>query len=130
MARNRTQEFFTAVESLNLRSENSSSRLMGFAAAPKTRGEFTKAASLISKEINETVTKLGKLTALARRKSMFEDKPNEINELIYIIKQDLAKVNHQVRREDCSFEEELTRPPPNLDYESYLFLNSRNRLVN
>ncbi|KAJ3359512.1 cis-Golgi t-SNARE syntaxin [Kappamyces sp. JEL0680] len=93
----RTQEFFTAVESLSLRAESAASaRLLSQNHDQRSRGEFTKAASLISKEINDTVTRLTKLTTLAKRKSMFEDKPAEINELIYIIKQDLAKINHQL----------------------------------
>lgn len=94
MGRDRTQEFFTAVESLVERAGGqSSSHLI---SSVKSRTEFTKASSLISKQINETIARLTKLTVLAKKKSMFEDKPMEINELIYIIKQDMAKINHQI----------------------------------
>jgi hypothetical protein len=94
MGKDRTNEFFTCVESYASRMDHTSTQLLS--PGPKTRSEFTKAASIISKQINDTVQRLGKLTELAKKKSMFEDKPVEINELIYIIKQDLAKVNHQI----------------------------------
>ena len=70
MGRDRTQEFYTCVESLSQRFEHSGSRLLS-PGGPKTRSEFTKAASLISNGISETVTKLTKLTNLAKKKSMF-----------------------------------------------------------
>jgi syntaxin 5 len=62
----------------------------------RNKSEFTKASALISKGINETVTKLSKLTQMAKSKSLFEDNPVAIDELISIIKQDLAKINHQI----------------------------------
>ena len=71
MGRDRTQEFFTCVESLSLRADHSGSRLLSPGTGPKTRGEFTKAAALISNGINETVARLTKLTNLAKKKSMF-----------------------------------------------------------
>ncbi|KAL5036035.1 Integral membrane protein SED5 [Batrachochytrium dendrobatidis] len=68
------------------------------AAGPqlRTKSEFTKAASSIGRDINSTMTKLQKLTTLAKRKSLFDDRPVEINELIYVIKQDIAKINLQI----------------------------------
>lgn len=89
--RDRSKEFFACVESLQLRQEQHQ-----LLHKVKTKSEFTKASALISKLINDTLMRLQKLTALAKKKSMFEDKPVEINELIYIIKQDIAKINHQI----------------------------------
>ena len=37
-----------------------------------------------------------KLTLLAKRKTIFDDKPVEIQELTYIIKQDIAHLNKQI----------------------------------
>jgi hypothetical protein len=71
MGRDRTQEFFSCVESLSQRAEHPSSRLLSPGNGPKTRGEFTKAASLISNGINETVARLTKFTNLVKKKSMF-----------------------------------------------------------
>ncbi|KAL2912031.1 Integral membrane protein SED5 [Polyrhizophydium stewartii] len=62
----------------------------------RSKSDFAKAASAIGREISSTMTKLQKLTALAKRKSLFDDRPVEINELIYIIKQDIAKINLQI----------------------------------
>eukprot|EP00842_Homolaphlyctis_polyrhiza_P004321 jgi/Hompol1/4890/HPOL_001033-RA len=59
----------------------------------RNRSEFAKTASLIGRDINSTMSKLQKLTALAKRKTLFDDRPVEINELIYIIKQDIARIS-------------------------------------
>ncbi|KAI8927597.1 t-SNARE [Entophlyctis helioformis] len=62
----------------------------------QSKSEFTRAAAAIGREINSTMTRLQKLTLLAKRKSLFDDRPVEINELIYVIKQDIARVNLQI----------------------------------
>ncbi|KAJ3292000.1 cis-Golgi t-SNARE syntaxin [Borealophlyctis nickersoniae] len=105
--KDRTSEFHSAVESLLSRSGPSSvlpadkvrllnSSYSSSSHAPTSKTEFTKAAAQIGREINSTVAKLQKLTRLAKRKSLFDDRPVEINELIYIIKQDIAKINNQI----------------------------------
>ncbi|KAF8923361.1 cis-Golgi t-SNARE syntaxin [Dissophora ornata] len=53
-------------------------------------------ASLINKDLHATSLKLQKLAKLAKRKTLFDDRPVEISELIYIIKQDIAKLNKQI----------------------------------
>jgi syntaxin 5 len=85
----RTREYFAFIESF----ADVNSKLLN---PVTTKSEFTKAASTIAKEIQSTMTKLQKLTLLAKRKTLFDDKPVEINELVYIIKQDIAKVNQQI----------------------------------
>lgn len=40
--------------------------------------------------------KLSRLAELAKKKSLFDDRPVEISELTYIIKHDLAAVNRQL----------------------------------
>ncbi|XP_013788642.1 syntaxin-5-like [Limulus polyphemus] len=57
---------------------------------------FMKVAKQIGKDISNTFTKLEKLTLLAKRKSLFDDKPVEIQELTYIIKQDINSLNKQI----------------------------------
>lgn len=42
------------------------------------------------------MAKLEKLATLARRRTLFDDRPVEINELTYIIKQDLSALNQQI----------------------------------
>ncbi|THH33492.1 hypothetical protein EUX98_g681 [Antrodiella citrinella] len=53
-------------------------------------------ASAIGKDISSTGIKLGKLGQLAKRKTLFDDRPVEISELTYIIKQDIANLNKQI----------------------------------
>ncbi|KAJ8522029.1 hypothetical protein ONZ45_g1394 [Pleurotus djamor] len=53
-------------------------------------------ASTISKDISSTTIKLGKLAQLAKRKTLFDDRPVEISELTFIIKQDIANINKQI----------------------------------
>jgi syntaxin 5 len=74
------------------------SRLLASASEGQqiSKSDFSRAAAAIAKDISGTAAKLGRLTALARKKSLFDDRPMEINELIYIIKQDIAKVNRNI----------------------------------
>ncbi|KAH7941365.1 hypothetical protein HPB49_012731 [Dermacentor silvarum] len=68
-------------------------------------GHFMHAAKQIGKDIASTFAKLEKLTLLARRKTIFDDRPEEIQELTYIIKQDIGSLNKaiaQLQEEDPS----------------------------
>jgi syntaxin 5 len=53
-------------------------------------------ASTIGKDISSTTVKLGRLAQLAKRKTLFDDRPVEISELTFIIKQDIASINKQI----------------------------------
>ncbi|OBZ79502.1 Integral membrane protein sed5 [Grifola frondosa] len=66
------------------------------AKAESSKSEFTRKASAIGKDISSTAIKLGKLAQLAKRKTLFDDRPVEISELTYIIKQDIANINRQI----------------------------------
>ncbi|KAF2863655.1 putative ER-golgi SNARE complex subunit [Piedraia hortae CBS 480.64] len=69
------------------------------APAPQTRkqrSEFARNAAAIGRGISSTVSKLERLGELARRKTLFDDRPVEINELTYVIKQDLAGLNEKI----------------------------------
>lgn len=58
---------------------------------PKSqRSEFARKAADIGRGISGTMAKLERLAQLAKRKTLFDDKPVEIAELTYIIKQDIA----------------------------------------
>jgi len=50
----------------------------------------------IGKDIAGTTVKLEKLAQLAKRKTLFDDKPVEISELTYVIKQEIASINKQI----------------------------------
>ncbi|XXH02178.1 Integral membrane protein SED5 [Hypoxylon texense] len=65
-------------------------------AQPHRRSEFARRAAEIGRGIAATMGKLEKLAQLARRKTLFDDRPVEINELTFIIKQDLSSLNQQI----------------------------------
>ncbi|KAI8369923.1 putative syntaxin [Blakeslea trispora] len=105
--RDRTNEFHALCERLRSRSQTPTSLLERRALltpdnttkAKKpthARSEFSMMAAEISRQITNTASKLEKLTRLAKRKTLFDDKPVEISELTFIIKQDIAKLNKQI----------------------------------
>uniref|UniRef100_A0A674MLY9 Syntaxin-5 n=1 Tax=Takifugu rubripes TaxID=31033 RepID=A0A674MLY9_TAKRU len=57
---------------------------------------FLNLCRRIGKDLSNTFAKLEKLTILAKRKSLFDDKAVEIEELTYIIKQDINSLNKQI----------------------------------
>ncbi|KAI9835406.1 MAG: hypothetical protein M1819_002324 [Sarea resinae] len=60
------------------------------------RSEFARRAAEIGRGITGTMAKLERLAELAKRKTLFDDRPVEIAELTYIIKQDLSALNQQI----------------------------------
>ncbi|KAI9703383.1 MAG: cis-Golgi t-SNARE syntaxin [Candelina mexicana] len=60
------------------------------------RSEFARRAAEIGRGITGTMSKLERLAQLAKRKTLFDDRPVEIAELTYIIKQDLSSLNSQI----------------------------------
>ncbi|XP_063046550.1 syntaxin-5a isoform X1 [Engraulis encrasicolus] len=95
--RDRTLEFQSACKSLQGRQlENGATSNKPVLNALKQRSDFTLMAKRIGKDLSNTFAKLEKLTTLAKRKSLFDDKPVEIEELTYIIKQDINSLNKQI----------------------------------
>ncbi|KAH9951025.1 t-SNARE [Amylocystis lapponica] len=98
----RTNEFRACVESIRNRSSfpprgaEAKQRLLQPSKSGGSKTEFTRMASAIGKDISSTTVKLGKLAQLAKRKTLFDDRPVEISELTYIIKQDIANLNKQI----------------------------------
>ncbi|KAM4015344.1 syntaxin-5-like [Anomaloglossus baeobatrachus] len=93
--RDRTDEFMSACKSLRGR-QNGVPLSNPSLNAVKQRSELTLMAKRIGKDLSNTFTKLEKLTILAKRKSLFDDKAVEIEELTYIIKQDINSLNQQI----------------------------------
>lgn len=96
--RDRTTEFVSAVKSLQSR-QGKNFPLTRADQRPnglQHRSEFFLIAKHIGKDISNTFAKLEKLAILARKKSLFDDRPVEIQELTYIIKQDIASLTKQV----------------------------------
>lgn len=110
-ARDRTNEFANAIRSLQSRNI---SRAVSVKDPRKARqiqshSEFMMVAKLVGKNIASTYAKLEKLTLLAKKKSLFDDRPQEIQELTYIIKGDLNALNQQIARlQDISKDQRRT----------------------
>ncbi|CAG2060483.1 unnamed protein product [Timema podura] len=104
-ARDRTTEFVNAIRSLQGRQV---ARAVAVRDPRKAKfiqsyAEFMMIARTIGKNISSTYTKLEKLTLsfiskVAKRKSLFNDRPTEIQELTYIIKEDLNSLNLQIAK--------------------------------
>lgn len=126
-SRDRTNEFASAVRSLQGRQiiHASQARDPRKARHIQSYAEFMMIARTIGKNISSTYSKLEKLTlrmysvffsvvnclkrlivtnlisyliSVAKRKSLFNDRPTEIQELTYIIKEDLSSLNGQIAR--------------------------------
>nr|XP_055210311.1 syntaxin-5 isoform X2 [Gorilla gorilla gorilla] len=93
--RDRTQEFLSACKSLQTRQNGIQTNKPALRVV-RQRSEFTLMAKRIGKDLSNTFAKLEKLTILAKRKSLFDDKAVEIEELTYIIKQDINSLNKQI----------------------------------
>ncbi|XP_005723113.1 syntaxin-5a isoform X2 [Maylandia zebra] len=93
--RDRTLEFQSACKSLQGR-QNGVQPSKPALSALRQRSDFTVMAKRIGKDLSNTFAKLEKLTILAKRKSLFDDKAIEIEELTYIIKQDINSLNKQI----------------------------------
>ena len=118
MAIDRTSEFHAAVSSISSRGSRSpaeSRRLLS--QSPENprltpKSEFSRMAAQIGHNINSTGAKLQRLAqrissfsavsftsanyAVAKRKTLFDDKSTEISELIYVIKHDISELNNDI----------------------------------
>ncbi|XP_073248862.1 syntaxin-5-like [Porites lutea] len=96
--RDRTSEFISAVKSLQSRQGNNftGGRLDHQRPNGFQKSQFFVIAKHIGKDISNTFAKLEKLAILAKKKSLFDDRPMEIQELTYIIKQDINSLNQQI----------------------------------
>ncbi|XP_062503343.1 syntaxin-5-like isoform X2 [Corticium candelabrum] len=90
--RDRTAEFLSAVKSIQTRQPARVSPPQ----KREYRSDFSQIAKRIAGDIGNTYAKLEKLTILAKSKSLFNDSSVEIQELTYIIKEDIASLNRQI----------------------------------
>jgi syntaxin 5 len=76
---------------------NDAQRTAAAGSAQPRRSEFARHAADIGRGISATMGKLQKLAQLAKKRSLFDDNPVEVNELTFIIKQDLSRLNEDIR---------------------------------
>jgi syntaxin 5 len=96
----RTQEFRACVTSLaKINGTTVGSRFPSARTEShdrSARSEFSLRASQIAQEISEATSMLQRLALLAKRKTLFDDRPVEITELTYVIKQRVSKINESI----------------------------------
>ncbi|XP_029036992.1 syntaxin-5 [Osmia bicornis bicornis] len=97
-SRDRTNEFVNAIRTMQSRTVTRAAVLQNPRRARQLQSysNFMMIAKSIGKNIASTYTKLEKLALLAKRKSIFNDRQMEIDELTNIIKTDLKSLNHQI----------------------------------
>jgi len=95
--KDRTQEFNSVAENARTRSLNAQVKAPSSRKGGKNqRTQFAIAASQIGKDIFETSEKLNKLAKLAKKTTIFDDPEMEIEELTFIIKQNIQNLNKQI----------------------------------
>ncbi|XP_063981986.1 syntaxin-5 [Diachasmimorpha longicaudata] len=97
-SRDRTNEFANAIRSMQGRTAARAATVRNprQARSLQSYSNFMMIAKNIGKNIASTYTKLEKLTILAKKKSIFDDRQIEIEELTNIIKMDLNSLNKQI----------------------------------
>lgn len=88
----RTQEFNNAAESVRVKQTKPVKKT----SHSRSRSQFTTQASKIGKDLYDTSDKLAKLTKLAKRARLFDDNTTEIEELTFIIKQNIHNLNKEI----------------------------------
>lgn len=96
----RTQDFFKCVQSaggqIDRLGKAGSRKVLDSSSSSSTKGKnqiFNEAASEIARGVHKTSAMLTKLTNLVRKQGLFDDPTEEINNLIFRIKQDLDELN-------------------------------------
>ncbi|XP_015523677.1 syntaxin-5 [Neodiprion pinetum] len=99
-SRDRTKEFANAIRTMQGRTVARAAVMRDPRQARQIQSysNFMMIAKNIGKNIASTYTKLEKLALLAKKKSLFDDRPSEIQELTYIIKGDLNSLNQQIAK--------------------------------
>lgn len=91
---NRTHEFQQCVASFDKINKVGTPQQRNL---PPKKSKFSQQASVIAKDIAHTTELLLKLALLAKRKPLFDDRPVEIGELTYVIKQDIFKIEQSIQ---------------------------------
>uniref|UniRef100_A0A914X1M0 t-SNARE coiled-coil homology domain-containing protein n=1 Tax=Plectus sambesii TaxID=2011161 RepID=A0A914X1M0_9BILA len=97
--RDRTAEFRTTAKSYQMKWQATAN---GHSSAkPKQKlvqdsVQFNQLAKRIGRDLSQTCAKMEKLAELAKRRSLFDDRMSEVEELTHIIKQDITGLNKQI----------------------------------
>eukprot|EP01132_Coremiostelium_polycephalum_P002505 gene2505-3101_t len=94
--KDRTSEFSSLAETVKKRQEQNGQLIRRNQHQRSQKSQFSYAASEISRGVYETSEKLIELTKLAKDTNIFTDQSSKIEELTYIIKQDIQKLNRDI----------------------------------
>ncbi|ODV80800.1 t-SNARE [Suhomyces tanzawaensis NRRL Y-17324] len=94
---NRTFEFQQCVSTFDKINKKQNQLPREAPSGPVKKSRFSQQASIIAKDISHVTELLSKLALLAKRKPLFDDKPVEIGELTYVIKQDIFKIEQSMQ---------------------------------
>ncbi|EGC29317.1 hypothetical protein DICPUDRAFT_43015 [Dictyostelium purpureum] len=94
--KDRTSEFGNLAETLRRKQEQNGQLSNRNAKKTSQKSQFSYAAAEISKGVYETTEKLLKLTNMAKNTKLFMDSSAQIEELTFIIKQDIQKLNNDL----------------------------------
>ncbi|MFH4976973.1 hypothetical protein AB6A40_003682 [Gnathostoma spinigerum] len=96
-SRDRTSEFRTTAKSYQMRiSANGYTRPVQKNQLVQQSVQFNQLAKRIGRDLSQTCAKMEKLTELAKRKSLFDDRMGEVEELSVMIKKDITGLNKQI----------------------------------
>ncbi|KAI8325579.1 t-SNARE [Martensiomyces pterosporus] len=94
--RDRTNEYRLLVTALRKRQQQNAPGVEASRSRGSAYSEFSQHASAIGKDIQDTTLLLEQLAALARSKTIFDDKTSEINGLTNQVKQRIATINGKI----------------------------------
>ncbi|KAI6192097.1 hypothetical protein M3Y97_00299500 [Aphelenchoides bicaudatus] len=95
----RTSEFRTVAKSFQMKMHAQNGRVNNTTDRNKiiqSSIQFNQLAKRIGRDLSITCAKMEKLTELAKKKSLFDDRAGEIDDLSTIIKQDIQGLNSQI----------------------------------
>ncbi|OAL05967.1 syntaxin-5 [Phaeosphaeriaceae sp. SRC1lsM3a] len=83
----------------------------------RQRSEFARNAGQVARGVASTMQKLERLSQLAKRKTLFDDRPVEFDELTFVIKQDMAALSGQVQSLQAMNSKQHPKAKPGADQE-------------
>jgi syntaxin 5 len=83
----------------------------------RQRSEFARTAAEVARGVSSTMQKLERLSQLAKRKTLFDDRPVEFDELTFVIKQDMSALSGQVQSLQSMNSKQHPKVKPGADQE-------------
>ncbi|CAO3684057.1 unnamed protein product [Umbelopsis ramanniana] len=131
---NRTQEFQAFASRLSSRTNPNNRRaqinIVQYVPKRGNASTFTLTAKELGRHMKTTEVELEKLKSLTNRRALFDEKPVEISELTYIIKQNITKLNHGISILQSTTKAGPKQPHQVREHYSEVVSSLQNRLAN